>query len=138
LFNQTHEIVAGTTYAKSENKRPSSTGWNVNTIDNIFAWDGYTPAKPDLKTNGWYSTDEKSLSAFTAARLKLSDPLALIIGARFDDWERISKTNPETGGTATYKKQQEKEVIPYVGLTYDFLFSIHKIAMIFMGNLSSQ
>ena len=119
LFNQTHEIVAGTTYAKSENKRPSSTGWNVNTIDNIFTWDGYTPAKPELKTNGWYSTDEKTLSAFTAARFKLTDPLAMIIGARFDDWERISKTNPETGGTATNKKQQEKEIIPYVGLTYD-------------------
>ena len=43
----------------------------------------------------------------------------MIIGARFDDWERISKTNPETGGTATNKKQQEKEIIPYVGLTYD-------------------
>lgn len=120
LFNQTHEIVAGTTYAKSENKRPSSTGWNVNTIDNIFTWNGYTPAKPELKTNGWYSTDEKSLSAFTAARFKLADPLALIIGARFDDWERISKTNPETGGTATNKKQEEKEIIPYIGLTYDF------------------
>jgi outer membrane receptor for ferric coprogen and ferric-rhodotorulic acid len=120
LFNQTHDVVVGTTYAKSKNKRPSSTGWNTTQIDNIFAWDGYTPAKPDLKTNGWYSTDEKSLSAFTAARLKLSDPLAMIIGARFDDWERISKTNPETGGTATNKKQEEKEIIPYIGLTYDF------------------
>ncbi|OTG78440.1 TonB-dependent siderophore receptor [Acinetobacter sp. ANC 5054] len=120
LFNQTHDVVVGTTYAKSKNKRPSSTGWNTSTIDNIFTWDGYTPAKPDLKTNGWYSTDEKSLSAFSAARLKLSDPLAMIIGARFDDWERISKTNPETGGTATNKKQTEKEIIPYIGLTYDF------------------
>ncbi len=120
LLNQTHEVVVGTTYAKSKNKRPSSTGWNVSTIDNIFTWDGYSPAKPDLKTNGWYSTDEKSLSAFSAAHLKLSDPLAMIIGARFDDWERISKTNPETGGTATNKKQKENEIIPYVGLTYDF------------------
>jgi outer membrane receptor for ferric coprogen and ferric-rhodotorulic acid len=120
LFNQTHDVVVGTTYAKSKNKRPSSIGWDTTPIDNIFAWDGYTPAKPDLKTNGWYSTDEKSLSAFTAARLKLSDPLAMIIGARFDDWERISKTNPETGGTATNKKQEEKEIIPYIGLTYDF------------------
>ncbi len=120
LFNQTHDVVVGTTYAKSKNKRPSSTGWDTTPIDNIFAWDGYTPAKPDLKTNGWYSTDEKSLSAFSAARLKLSDPLAMIIGARFDDWERISKTNPETGGTATSKKQEEKEIIPYIGLTYDF------------------
>jgi outer membrane receptor for ferric coprogen and ferric-rhodotorulic acid len=120
LFNQTHDVVVGTTYAKSKNKRPNSTGWDTIPIDNIFAWDGYTPVKPDLKTNGWYSTDEKSLSAFTAARLKLSDPLAMIIGARFDDWERISKTNPETGGTATSKKQEEKEIIPYIGLTYDF------------------
>lgn len=119
LFNQTHELIVGTTYAKSENKRPSSTGWNISPIDNIFAWDGYNPPKPELKTNGWYSTDEKSLSAFSALRLKLADPLAMIIGARFDDWERISKTNPETGGIATNKKQAEKEVIPYIGLTYD-------------------
>lgn len=119
LFSQTHELIVGTTYAKSENKRPSSTGWTINTIDNIFSWDGYNPTKPELKTNGWYSTDEKSLSAFSALRLKLADPLAMIIGARFDDWERISKTTPETGGTATNKKQAEKEVIPYIGLTYD-------------------
>lgn len=119
LFKQTHEVVVGTTYATSENERPSSVGWNINKIDNIFTWNGYIPTKPKLETNGTYGSDEKTLSAFTAIRLKLADPLAMIIGARFDDWERISKTNPENGNS-TYRKQEENKITPYVGLTYDF------------------
>lgn len=107
LFDQTHEIVIGSTYTKSKNKRPSSTGWDIKEINNIFTWNGYIPSQPELKTNGWYSTDEKSLSAFSAVRLKLTEPLAIIMGARFDHWERISKTYPETA-RPTDKKQQEK------------------------------
>jgi outer membrane receptor for ferric coprogen and ferric-rhodotorulic acid len=45
LFNQTHDMVLGTTYTKSENKRPTYSGWSVSTLNNIFEWDGNTPTR---------------------------------------------------------------------------------------------
>jgi outer membrane receptor for ferric coprogen and ferric-rhodotorulic acid len=35
LLSQTHEVVLGTTYAKSKNKRPTYSSWNNN-----YTWDG--------------------------------------------------------------------------------------------------
>lgn len=125
LFNQSHDVVLGTTYAKSENKRPTYSSWNNNytwdgELDNIFAWDGHNPTRPATMIDGSYSGDDRSQSVFGAVRLKLADPLAVILGTRVENWERVSRNYNTSDVVTSYKKQQENgEVIPYFGITYD-------------------
>ncbi|MNR90360.1 Ferric-pseudobactin BN7/BN8 receptor precursor [compost metagenome] len=120
LFNQTHDMVLGTTYTKSENKRPTYSGWSVSTLNNIFEWDGNTPTRPEMPINGSYSGDDQSQSVFGAIRLKLSDPLAMILGTRVENWQRVTRNYNTADVVTSYKKQQENgEVIPYFGITYD-------------------
>lgn len=125
LFNQTHEMVLGTTYTTSKNKRPTYSSWNNNyawdgELDNIFAWDGHTPTRPETMIGGWYSNDEKSQSVFGAVRLKLADPLAVILGTRLENWQRTDKDYTASSQTLDSSKREEKnKLIPYVGITYD-------------------
>lgn len=130
LFNQTHDVVLGTTYTKSKNKRPTYSGWNNSvdgkmtwdgTLKNIFAWDGSTPNRPETKIDGWYSGDDRSQSIFGAVRLKATDNLAVILGTRIEDWERVTGNHSDANNKTTYTTQEESgKVIPYVGVTYDF------------------
>lgn len=120
LFNQSHDLVLGTTYTKSKNKRPTYSGWSVNTLDNIFEWDGNTPTRPEMPIGGWYSNDEKSQSVFGAIRLKLADPLAVILGTRLENWQRIDKDYTNSNQELVTSKREEKnKFIPYVGITYE-------------------
>ncbi|UBQ36411.1 TonB-dependent receptor [Acinetobacter johnsonii] len=125
LFNQTHDMVLGTTYTTSKNKRPTYSSWNNNyawdgELDNIFAWDGHTPTRPETMIGGWYSNDEKSQSVFGAVRLKLADPLAVILGTRLENWQRTDKDYTASSQTLDSSKREEKnKLIPYVGITYD-------------------
>lgn len=120
LLNQTHDVVLGTTYARSKNKRPTYSGWSVNTLDNIFEWDGNTPTRPEMPIDGWYSNDEKSQSVFGAIRLKLADPLAVILGTRLENWQRIDKDyTASTQELVPSTREEKNKLIPYVGITYD-------------------
>jgi len=125
LFNQTHELVLGTTFTKSENQRPTYSGWNNGMswngkLDNIFSWNGNTPTRPETMIDGWYSGDDSSHSIFGAVRLKPSDKAAIILGTRVEDWKRVAINHDNTKNTTDIKTHKESgEVIPYVGLTYD-------------------
>lgn len=125
LFNQTHDVIIGTTYTKSENERPTYSGWNNGmswdgNLDNIFSWNGNNPNRPATQIDGWYGSDETSKSVFGAMRLKPTDDLAVILGARVEDWQRIKKDHSNTSNTTEITPQEENgEVIPYIGLTYD-------------------
>lgn len=120
FINQTHDVVLGTTYARSKNKRPTYSGWSVNTLDNIFEWDGNTPTRPEMPIGGWYSNDEKSQSVFGAIRLKLADPLAVILGTRLENWQRVDKDYTNSNQKLVTSIREEKnKLIPYVGITYD-------------------
>lgn len=125
LFNQTHDVIIGTTYTKSENERPTYSGWNNGmswdgNLDNIFSWNGSSPNRPATQIDGWYGSDETSKSVFGAMRLKPTDDLAVILGARVEDWQRIKKDHSNTSNTTEITPQEENgEVIPYIGLTYD-------------------
>ncbi|MEG1092383.1 MAG: TonB-dependent siderophore receptor, partial [Acinetobacter sp.] len=120
LLSQSHDVVLGTTYARSKNKRPTYSGWSVNTLNNIFEWDGNTPTRPEMPIGGWYSNDEKSQSVFGAIRLKLADPLAVILGTRLENWQRVDKDYTASNQKLVTSIREEKnKLIPYVGITYD-------------------
>ncbi|MCH7380222.1 TonB-dependent receptor [Acinetobacter sp. ANC 3787] len=84
-------------------------------------WDGRTPSRPPTQIDGWYSGDDRSKSIFGAVRLKASDDLAVILGTRVEDWERVTGEHNNENNSTEHTKQEEKgKVIPYIGLTYDF------------------
>ncbi|AYO53775.1 TonB-dependent siderophore receptor [Acinetobacter wuhouensis] len=128
LFGQTHELAIGGTLAKSDNnKRPAyqnwpnlqNSGWD-NTIPNINGWNGQQPANPNLQPIGWSTTEDSNNSAFIALRFKLLDSLALLTGARVEDWKRDSSTYRYATGINTSSTRKETgEVTPYVGLVFD-------------------
>ncbi|WHP05979.1 TonB-dependent siderophore receptor [Acinetobacter corruptisaponis] len=126
LLNQTHDVVLGTTYTQSKNKRPTYSGWNNDmswdgNLDNIFTWNGDTPSRPATQIDGWYSGDDRSKSIFGAIRLKATDDLAVILGTRVEDWQRITGDHSNADNSTSYLKREENgEVIPYIGVTYDF------------------
>ncbi|MCH4248672.1 MAG: TonB-dependent receptor [Acinetobacter populi] len=128
LFGQDHQLVVGTTLAKSKNgKKPSLQNWPSlsnstwdNTISNIFEWDGSNPSQPDLAVLGWGEEENINNSIFAAFRFKLSDQLALLTGARVEDWKRDTTSyRSATDVTTKTHRQETGEVTPYAGLVFD-------------------
>ncbi len=116
LFGRRHEVVVGVMGSKRTSNQ-DSTGfvfgrtpmgsiydWRGNYPELDFAAAGYTPTNITTKQSGVYS----------AARFSLADPLKLIIGGRFSNYELDQDTN---GARFHYKKTGE--FTPYAGLIYD-------------------
>lgn len=116
LFGRRHELVVGAMGSKRKSDQ-DSTGfvfgrtpmgsiyeWRGNYPELDFAAAGYTPTNITTKQSGVYS----------AARFSLADPLKLIIGGRFSNYEIDQDTD---GARFHYKKTGE--FTPYAGLIYD-------------------
>lgn len=116
LFGRRHELVVGAMGSKRTSNQ-DSTGfvfgrtpmgsiyeWRGNYPELDFAAAGYTPTNITTKQSGVYS----------AARFSLADPLKLIIGGRFSNYEIDQDTD---GARFHYKKTGE--FTPYAGLIYD-------------------
>lgn len=116
LFGRQHELVVGVMGSKRTSNQ-DSTGfvfgrtamgsiydWHGNYPELDFAAAGYTPTNITIKQSGVYSV----------ARFSLADPLKLIIGGRFSNYEIDQDTN---GARFHYKKTSE--FTPYAGLIYD-------------------
>ncbi len=86
-------------------------------VGDFNAWDG-TYQEPELGDRyeaSQYVTTETAL--FAAARLQLTDPLKLIVGARFSNWQ-------QDAGAAVWVPEpftitHDGEFTPYAGIVYD-------------------
>ncbi|WP_349743055.1 TonB-dependent siderophore receptor [Roseateles cavernae] len=123
LFGRQHELMLGASYFKTETHTPtlsSVAGWSY-AIPNIYTWDGSAPAPTYGRTGASRIGTTEQLGLFASARWRLRDDLALITGARLNDWEtRTDAYNTSgryTATTGAYKISDE--VTPYIGLVYD-------------------
>lgn len=124
LFGREHDLVVGATHARTQRHSPSYTNWThagwSNAIDDITTWDGSSPAAPPNPAVGTNAMDERSNSAFASVRLRATDALSLIVGARVTDWRRgTASTSNSTGVTTTTLLRETGEVIPYAGVVFD-------------------
>ena len=113
---RTHELVAGVTYG-----RESNGGWQTRTVLNeddyangigsLYGWDG-SFGPPVWGASSFSPTTTTESAVYAAARLQLTDPLKLIIGARLSRWE---KKTPDTD----YLQKESAVPTPYVGVLYD-------------------
>ena len=110
LFGREHQVMAGLSYNKREyaNYGDYQVGWAP--IGNYTTWNGDF-AEPD-----WVNTlplqsagTIKQKAAYAATRLSLAEPLKLIIGARYTDWQSEGEGADRSHTVTT----------PYAGLVFD-------------------
>ena len=115
LFDQEHEVTIGFMHSDQDlvtNRRPAS---NVASVGNFYEWDG-SYAEPTWGAKAEYTNQyTKQVGGYAVARLRLADPLQLIVGSRITNWE-IS--GMEWNGN-TYRFNHHQEITPYAGLIYD-------------------
>lgn len=113
LLGRKHDLVIGTTIARTTVDAPTYGGWNVLPVPNVYTWDGVTPGNPNTGVQGSYQDKESMSSAYSTARFKPTDALSVIVGARITNWERVQSTVKNS-------PYENNKVTPYAGLVYDF------------------
>ncbi|CAD2225462.1 Ferripyoverdine TonB-dependent receptor [Pseudoalteromonas sp. 3J6] len=126
LFSLEHDLSFGISQANMDFNDQSlydySTGNGFPTMPDLATWDGIAPeATLADKPNG-SDVQNTQRSAYVSTRIKLAEPLSILAGVRYTDWE--------TKGTAysVVQTRDDSEVIPYIGTVYDFTESLSAYA----------
>ncbi|MGL4316027.1 MAG: TonB-dependent siderophore receptor [Pseudomonas sp.] len=121
LFGLEHDAIIGYSQQKTDYSTPAYTWWRpFPVIGNIYTWDGKTPAKPDLQAYGGIDFSEEQNAAYASTRLRASDDLSFILGARVIDWENTIKNEYYDGTPSDGSKRSETGVVtPFAGVVYD-------------------
>ena len=124
LLGREHELVLGTTFARTTYNTQTYGLWRFpgwdSSIANIYTWDGRTPAAPETPPNGTTRFTEQSTSAYATARLRPTDSLSVLLGARVTSWRNDNSTLDYASGTTSVDNRSETgKITPYVGLVYD-------------------
>lgn len=109
LFGRQHEMMAGVTYIR-QNDRYYSASTNLTSADvgNFNDWGNYPEPDWDDQELAQDNTIRQR-SAYIATRISLADPLHLILGARYTRY---------TADTLT-QNMEKNNITPYAGLVYD-------------------
>jgi len=126
LFSLEHDLSFGISQANMDFNDQSlydySTGNGFPAMPDLATWDGIAPeATLADKPNG-SDVQNTQRSAYVSTRIKLAEPLSILAGVRYTDWE--------TKGTAysVVQTRDDSEVIPYIGTVYDFTESLSAYA----------
>lgn len=112
LLGRQHELMIGANYSRQDNRYYSA--WanitaeelgNFNDYEGNFPETAWSPREPAADSQRVHQK-----SAYVATRLSLADPLHVILGARYTNWQRQSLT------TAVEKNN----TTPYGGIIWDF------------------
>jgi len=114
LFGREHELVFGGSYSDQENDYQNSFAPGVIDVGDFNNWNGSTPDLewPDFAPSESASTRQKAV--YGMARFSLAEPLMLIVGARYTDWQGSTWSS----GLGNHS-QDEDAITPYGGLVYD-------------------
>lgn len=123
LFGKKHDIVMGFNYSiyESETTYLDTTYAFDTVIPNIFTWNPALPYPQSRVTGAYDVTTTEQYGGYLALRLKLADPLSLIVGSRLSNWETF-RDNYDTSGKYTGSDNSFRvtsEFTPYAGLVFD-------------------
>ncbi len=116
LLGRKHELVVGAMGSRRvSNDHSTGFVFPPTLIGNFYNWNGDYP-EPDFDAAGYALTHTvtKQSGFYSAARFSLADPLKLIIGGRFSNYE----IDQDAGGVNFHYKKTS-EFTPYAGLVYD-------------------
>ncbi len=113
LFGLTHELLGGVTYAQGETRQDTARFLNLpNTPVNVYRWDPHGVPRPQIgqyTSPGTTTTTQKGLYAL--GRIKLAEPLTLVVGGRESWWDQDPPATRFKPG---------RQFTPYGGLIWDF------------------
>lgn len=113
LFGLTHELLGGVTYAQGETRQDTARFLNLpNTPVNVYRWDPHGVPRPQIgqyTSPGTTTTTQKGLYAL--GRIKLAEPLTLLVGGRESWWDQ---------DTPATRFKPGRQFTPYGGLIWDF------------------
>ena len=122
-FGRKHELVLGMSASRMELKGPSYPAWILPgydaSIPNFYTWNGNSPM-PDYhgKVTGSSLEREKQLAAYGSMRLRPTDELSLILGARVTNWQRDTETAEFGAPTVADSFRKNGKLTPYAGAVY--------------------
>ncbi|EOC0003088.1 ferric-rhodotorulic acid/ferric-coprogen receptor FhuE [Cronobacter turicensis] len=121
LAGRQHEMMFGGSYSRQRNNYDNAYPVNDNSglmdVGNIRDYNGNTLANPTWSDFALYQRDViRQKSLYAATRLSLADPLHLILGARYTEWN--AKYNLERKPDEI-RRSKSDDVTPYAGLVYD-------------------
>lgn len=109
LFGRQHEMMAGVTYIRQNDRYfSSSTSFTSADVGDFNDWGNYPEPDWDPQSLSQDNTIHQK-SGYLATRLSLADPLHLILGARY------TKYNADT----LTQHMEKNNITPYAGLVYD-------------------
>lgn len=119
LFGLTHEVAFGANYERTTFRHRAANpvgSWSVT--QNIFSPDASAaePAWRDWQKDTKTTTD--SWGTYGVLRLKLAEPLKLIVGGRMNWWQTKVDADALAGSPESSASARGK-VTPYAGLVYD-------------------
>lgn len=112
-FGLRHDLLLGASYQRFSGGSAynASTYGQYEVTQDIYHPDPHFP-KPYMPVGSIPDVVQTQASLYGQARLALSDPIRLILGARVSNWKT---ENHDAGTTQSY----DAEVLPYLGLTGD-------------------
>ncbi|MEA9652643.1 ferric-rhodotorulic acid/ferric-coprogen receptor FhuE [Xanthomonas campestris pv. raphani] len=117
LFGREHHLVAGASYNRREFTNNGTFDFPAP-LDTYFGLNGAYP-EPNWSPRTVQSTGTiKQKAAYVAGRFSLADPLTLLVGARYTDWQIDGGNFDAAQGLVPFSDTQT-EVTPYAGLVYD-------------------
>ncbi|UVL58305.1 TonB-dependent receptor [Pseudomonas sp. B21-035] len=130
LFGRQHELIVGYNFSRYENRHSPLRGTAIEgTSVNFYDWDNYTK-QPNTSNGKLYDGDTSIYQngSYIATRLRPTDALSIILGARASDYkynyDMEYVLTPNSNRNTQYR--ESGVVTPYAGVVYD-LNDIHSV-----------
>jgi outer membrane receptor for ferric coprogen and ferric-rhodotorulic acid len=122
-FGRKHELVVGLSASDMKNTGPSYPSWVLPGYDasvpNFYTWNGQSPTPNYVGTiSGSYTEKEKQLAGYGSIRLRPSDDVSVILGARIANWKRNTESVSWGSPAVTDEVETTGKVTPYAGVVY--------------------
>lgn len=120
LFGRQHELMLGAGYSRAVKDAQLYTSPALIAVPDYFAWDGYLaqPASYAKRADRETTITEKGLSL--ATRLRPTNALSVILGARMS-WYKLYDFQVNNTGVRAVADNLDigEKVVPYAGVVYD-------------------
>jgi outer membrane receptor for ferric coprogen and ferric-rhodotorulic acid len=120
LFGREHQLLVGFMSMNTRQDNPVYGSVYPPLNGSIFDWHGEF-AKPDIPQIGTDTIRQRQTGAYVSTRLRASDDLALILGARVSDFSASDHLDYSDPNTANVRDgyRQTGVITPYTGAVYD-------------------
>lgn len=139
LMGREHELIMGFNYQSYENRRNGfgnllANGTSNNGVSgqpvNVWGWNNHAPSASYNFNREDDNINQRQTGAYLATRLKPTDDLAVILGARVSDYKYDAFLHYNVANMVMWNTDDavkvSSEITPYAGVVYD-LNDVHSV-----------